>query len=139
MRLVERRPDAEVQAEIAGNPVRLDKVQTAVHDRVLVKGVPVSSRWGKADELDPMVELIWALEPWKRALLKEVWCDSQPNHDYHLIFRMRPNFERSQIYAGIARLLREICLRTNGGFNGIWLEHNGKVFAELSAEWEGER
>jgi hypothetical protein len=105
--------------------------------RHVLKDVPFMSRHDDPAEERNMREWIWALAPWERALVKSVWCDSNSQHDYHVIFRLTPTMQRGPDYVDMGRRLKVICIRNSGGFNGIWLEHKDEVFFDYMPEWSG--
>jgi hypothetical protein len=75
------RHEPEVVAARAGRDHRGDeeKVPTTAIKSLIIHGVTISSRYGKADELEVMAAMVAGVVPPLRSAIRSIWCDSSAN------------------------------------------------------------
>jgi hypothetical protein len=99
-----------------------EKVATTSLDHLIVRGVNITSRYQKADELDLMRALILALPPPFFGMVKSIWCDSKASCCYSVVLRER--FSSPAVFPSAAEIIGA-CLETTlksmrpFGHNGI--------------------
>ena len=64
-----------------------EKVPTTSLEILTVRGVKITSRYQKADELELMRAAILALPPPFHILVKSIWCDSKAGCCYSVVLR----------------------------------------------------
>jgi hypothetical protein len=108
-----------------------EKVATTSLDHLIVRGVTITSRYQKADELDLMRALILALPPPFYILVKSIWCDSKASCCYSVVLREWPPSrtglpdEAEVIGSCLERTLRSM---RPFGHNGISIAADGGKF-----------
>jgi hypothetical protein len=90
-----------------------DKVATTTLPGLMVCGVDIISRYGKADELEAMRAMVLALPAQLRAEVAEVWCDSKASHCYTVTVR------RWSVAKAVAQRMDAAAAIVRGGHNGI--------------------
>jgi hypothetical protein len=66
-----------------------EKVATTAVKVLVVRGVEITSRYQKADELELMGRIIDAMPPCVSARIESVWCDSKACHCYSITLKAR--------------------------------------------------
>jgi hypothetical protein len=98
-----------------------EKVATTSLDHLIVRGVNITSRYQKADELELMRALILALPPPFCSMVKSIWCDSKACCCYSVVLR---EWLPSRSFSNAAEIIGA-CLETTlkstrpFGHNGI--------------------
>jgi hypothetical protein len=90
-----------------------EKVPTTALRGVTVRGVTLSSRYSKADELEEMGRVIEIMTDDIAAAIESVFCDSKACADY--LVTLRSNEVSERVNSGI----RDAFIEGAGGFNGL--------------------
>lgn len=110
----------------------MEKVATTALKNAVVGGVDLSSRYGKAAELELMAKVVMALLPSDRSMLETIFCDSKATCSFSVTMTPAPEAEVRRV----AERLESLLLDINGGHNGIDVA-SGVVSLFLNAEWVG--
>jgi len=133
-RIPRREPEvvkAEAKSRYFGDE---EKVPTTSLTELVVEGVILSSRYGKADELELMSSVVRALPAELVALIYSIWCDSKACACYSVsLNRCAP--DQSEI---LAEQLDYWFCELSSGHNGISL--NGPVGTSryIDCNWPGD-
>jgi hypothetical protein len=87
-------------------------IAAGAHHSLIVDGVVLESRYGKAHELELMRQLILDLPPTLRHAVTRIYCDSDW---FHVVLR------DCEDGASIGERIAASALAHNGGHNSIWL------------------
>jgi hypothetical protein len=79
-------------------------------------GVTITSRYGKASEVELMRAMVLALPPDERALVKEIFCDSQFGDSFTITLRRPVRRRRARRIGG---RVEAMCFAIQGGHNGV--------------------
>jgi hypothetical protein len=115
---------------------RLDKVATTSVDALMVHGIELSSRYGKADELEKMATIVLTgLSLLQCRRIKSIWYNSAYSDSY--IIKIKSDDADLAEQIGLAFQAGAIWLR--GGHNGISVEGpDGKTLANIDCTWDEE-
>lgn len=106
-------------------------VHTTALDVIEYKGVVLSSRYQKADELTLMQSMVDGVSPSLRKKVESIWCDSQAAACYTVLL-----IDCGEVSArDIGSRLETACLRGDGGHNGIYLYGNSGANCSLDPVW----
>jgi hypothetical protein len=116
---------------------RLDKVSTTSVDTLVVHGVELSSRYGKAEELEKMAAIVLTgLSLLQCKLVKSVWYNSKYSDSYTITLRS----DDAKLARQIGLAFQAGALWLKGGHNGITVEGpDGKTLADIDCTWDEER
>lgn len=92
-----------------------EKVPTTSLKGTNINGVYLSSRYGKAHELDAMANLVDGVGPELHCFIDTIWCDSQALCCYSVTLNPCTRAQAKEI----ANQIHEACIKHNGGYNGI--------------------
>ena len=97
------------------------------------KGVFISSRCDKPDEINLMQDIIDALPEMLRARLLHIFCDSKACAVYNIHFKPKK-------YAPAARYyIQETLIEFSGGWNGLYFYEDGPVEKSYDEPyWKGD-
>jgi len=110
----------------------MEKVPTTAVREPVYKGVRLSSRAGKAAELETMANMVDAVAPDLRGRIESLWCDSYAQYCYTATLR-----DCSAEEAGSIACQLEI--GTEFGHNGIYvLASDGSHLMEVDPYWVGD-
>ena len=109
-----------------------DKAATTPVVVVFVKGVRVSSRYQKQDEIVRMTRAIAAMPESLSRAIEEFWCNSKHTHQYNV--EIRASVKRREVRQAIAAWLDAWMLAKHGGHNGV---HVGDD-VEACPNWSGD-
>src|SRR5215813_7312497 len=108
--LVQREADRKFRGDT-------EKIATAGFNDINVRGVIVSSRYGKADELETMAKFVQRLTVDQVGQVATIWCDSKATCCCSIVLRHKKLLRA--LMAGIFETLRQACIDIIGGYN--WL------------------
>lgn len=89
-----------------------EKVPTTGISELLVTGVRLRSRYGKAHELECMARMVMAVRPPCRHLIESIWCDSKAMVLYEVHFK-------EGVTPRTADAILDELEEASGGHNGI--------------------
>jgi hypothetical protein len=103
-----------------------EKVSTTSLNDATLLGVKISSRYGKAHEIETMMAMIRALQPAHVEMVKSIFCDSKATDCYSVTLRFWNREAAMQIAAGLDAAVQ--------GHNGIGVEFGPERFY-LDPDW----
>jgi hypothetical protein len=108
----------------------IDRVATTAVGDVDVRGVRLSSRYGKAHELNWMAEVVEALPERWRAHVVSIFCDSLAR-----AYAVKVTGCRRQEMDRLAEMLSRLFVAHAGGHNGVSLNDGLHTGAFLNPRW----
>ena len=112
-----------------------EKVPTTSISSVNFKGVNISSRYGKAHELQVMKDVISKIDPKTLSLIKQVWCDSKATAVYSVDMSDCEQYRVDHV----AFLLDKLFCEIDSGHNGIFVSSANGCHAYEDPNWPGDR
>lgn len=100
-----------------------DKVSTTPLAGVDHRGIWITSRYRKADELEEMIKAVDQMEASQCWVIKEIFCDSKACSCYDI--QMRPPWREA-----LALIIGESFEKGLSGHNGIWVRPAGTYGCE---------
>ena len=73
-----------IQAGIRKRHGDADKVATTACATINIRGIEISSRWGKAREMRELVDMANAIPVSLAGLVRSIFCDSSVGHSYEI-------------------------------------------------------
>ena len=107
-----------------------EKVATTALKNAVVGGVDLSSRYGKAAELELMAKVVMGLRPAERNMLEAIFCDSKATSSFSVTMAPAPEADVRLVAERVQSLLFDL----SGGHNGIDVV-SGAYSMFLDAEW----
>jgi len=109
--------EAEARRRWQGDP---EKVATTTLNSLVVRGVKLSSRYGKAHEYVVMQKAVLELSSGLASAVVSIFCDSKTTCVYEVVVRYWD--DNGDIARQLGKELDSILLRLDGGHNGIWIK-----------------
>lgn len=108
-----------------------ERVQTTSLDVIEYKGVVLSSRYQKAEELVLMQRMVDDVGTCLLRKIESIWCDSKATASYTVLLN---NCDEDPAWE-IASRLEATCLEMDGGHNGIYVHGNTGTNCSLDPVW----
>jgi hypothetical protein len=109
------------------------KIPTSSIRSLDVLGTEISSRYGQANELELMRDIIIGLPHNVRPRIASIWCDSKATWTFTVELRAWDAAFARQL----GKTLEGMLLERNGGHNGIDIQH-GAQCATVHPWWHGD-
>lgn len=126
-----REPDV-IAAEARARGGDTEKVPTTTITGLHIDGIDIRSRYGKAHEYEVLRDAVLRLAPETRALISDIFCDSQATWVLTVTLRA---WNKSHAM-NVGYLLSEALLYLNGGHNTITVMCTPGDHLAIPAEWE---
>ena len=109
-----------------------EKVATTSIRNLNIRGVSISSRYDKADELNLLSAVVEAMPEQAVVLIDSLWCDSKAQAYYNGTLRA---CSRAEAEAVAAALEHHIC-ELSSGHNGISLDGAAGGSLHIDCNWQ---
>jgi hypothetical protein len=121
--------EAAARKHYRGDP---EKVATTSVPELMYRGVAITSRYGKADELETMAAMLDGISPDLWRYIDTLSCNSRIGNSYFVgLRRCNPSHGRE-----IGAQLADFITAYKGGYNGIQLSHaDDTILLDIGPDW----